>query len=474
MTHARNQDGFALIEVIVSAAVLAIVALAVLAGIDGATASTARERARAVAASLAEQDQERLRSFRYDELTQLVGLDPADPRVRRPLTVGGVQYAVQSEVTLRVDSGAPTTGCGTAGAKQGEYLRIVTTVTSTIVGKRVAPQRIESLVAPPVSGSLVVKVLNAKAAGVSGAAVVAKAKSGRTYSGTTDAQGCVPLVGVESGGYTITAEKANHVDKTGNTPARTEATVTPNLVNVVTLSLDVATDLSVNVRTLPPGTVFSTSATSYPSRAANVSDNSAETNTLRTYTPATPSSTIEVPRVFPFVQGYSFFTGKCVIQSPARNGLTNYFSQTNPAAVVLADPAKSAAERTATVYQPSLNLRINSTSDLSSNTSYRVYPHLLKLGEDGCDEFQGTPELDIKTWPSSGFGSQPSGSTKYNWIVQAGSGFDPGLPFGKYKICVRNTSTNRWSSFEYDNTKTHEPTTKTIAVPSQTQSGAGC
>ncbi len=36
MTHARNQDGFALIEVIVSAAVLAIIALAVLSGIDGA------------------------------------------------------------------------------------------------------------------------------------------------------------------------------------------------------------------------------------------------------------------------------------------------------------------------------------------------------------------------------------------------------------------------------------------------------
>ena len=60
--HAHHQDGYALIEVIVSAAVLAIVALAVLSGIDGATASTARERARAIAGSLAEKDQERLRS----------------------------------------------------------------------------------------------------------------------------------------------------------------------------------------------------------------------------------------------------------------------------------------------------------------------------------------------------------------------------------------------------------------------------
>ena len=66
MTHARHQDGFALIEVIVSAAILAVVALAVLSGLDGASASSARERARAVSASLAEQDQERLRSYRFD------------------------------------------------------------------------------------------------------------------------------------------------------------------------------------------------------------------------------------------------------------------------------------------------------------------------------------------------------------------------------------------------------------------------
>ena len=36
MTHARQEDGFALIEVIVSAAVLAMIALAVLSGLDGA------------------------------------------------------------------------------------------------------------------------------------------------------------------------------------------------------------------------------------------------------------------------------------------------------------------------------------------------------------------------------------------------------------------------------------------------------
>ena len=62
----RSESGFALIEVIVAAAVLAIVALAVLSGIDAASSTSAREKARAVAASLAEQDQERMRSYRFD------------------------------------------------------------------------------------------------------------------------------------------------------------------------------------------------------------------------------------------------------------------------------------------------------------------------------------------------------------------------------------------------------------------------
>src|SRR5262245_6913619 len=126
MTHPRNQDGFALIEVVVSAAVLAVLALAVLSGIDGATASTARERARAVAASLAEQDQERMRGFRFDELAT-VAQQPDQ-------VIDGVTYSIKSEATWVVDNGNVSPTCGTSGAKQSEYLRIVSTVTSALVG----------------------------------------------------------------------------------------------------------------------------------------------------------------------------------------------------------------------------------------------------------------------------------------------------------------------------------------------------
>ncbi len=96
---------------------LAIVALAVLSGIDAASSSTAREKARAVAGALAEQDQERLRSYRFDALATVPQADPGERRRRH----------IHDRV--RGDAGSPTTrtrtpACGNASQKQAEYLRI--------------------------------------------------------------------------------------------------------------------------------------------------------------------------------------------------------------------------------------------------------------------------------------------------------------------------------------------------------------
>jgi len=142
MEHSSDQAGYALIEVIVSAAVLALLALAVLSGVDGATMSTAREKARAVAGSLAEQDQERLRSYRFDSLATV-------PQAN-PVTIDNVTYSIKSEASWITDDANAVPACGTTAQKQSEYLRIVSTVTSNIVGSRIPPVRIESMVAPSV------------------------------------------------------------------------------------------------------------------------------------------------------------------------------------------------------------------------------------------------------------------------------------------------------------------------------------
>lgn len=492
MTHARNQDGFALIEVIVSAAVLAIIALAVLAGIDGATASTARERARAVAASLAEQDQERMRALRFDELTKLVGVDVKDASRNQSFSVDGVTYNVNSEVTFQADSGTTTSGCGT-NPKQNDYLRVITTVTSAMVGKRVPAVKLESLVAPPVSGALVVKVVDAKNQPVSGVAVTTVAtKTGRSYSGTTNDQGCVPFVGVDSGEHKVTISKAGYVDRTGTAKPERIATVTPSLVSTLTIGYDRAADLTVNVKTLKPGVAWTMTATGLDSKATAVSDNSAETNILRTYTPASPASTINVPKVFPFTTAYSFFTGTCAIQSPY-NFDADYFSKTNPAAAVIADASKPTLQQTATVFQPSLNLRLRATSSNANTsestsldaTSLKVFLYLQPVSGETCDSPAG--KYKIVNWPTpttGPWGTAPVSTKTRNWVVQDSTDFDPGVPFGTYKVCLQD-GTKWWStgmngSSHYD--ATLPARTTTVELPPSnvktsnwtSQTGAGC
>src|SRR5215213_1586947 len=85
----RDQAGAALIEGIVAAAVFALLAVGVLAGIDGAASSTGREKARAVASTLAEQDQERMHGMRADQLPSY--------RHEETVDVGGADYTVNSE-----------------------------------------------------------------------------------------------------------------------------------------------------------------------------------------------------------------------------------------------------------------------------------------------------------------------------------------------------------------------------------------
>src|SRR3954465_7796326 len=97
---ARSQRGGALIEIMMSALLVALAATAVFKGIDGATATSAQSKSRAVAVSLAQEDQERMRSM---DPRKLSSYSPA-PTTR---TVNDVQYTITSTasyVSDRTDS----------------------------------------------------------------------------------------------------------------------------------------------------------------------------------------------------------------------------------------------------------------------------------------------------------------------------------------------------------------------------------
>src|ERR1700742_2351833 len=98
----RDQDGFILIEVLVSAIILALVAGAVLTLITATTRSAANSRSHSVAYGLAQEDQARMRTLRLSTLKKY--------EFSQTPTIGGTEFKVDSKAFF-VNSKSGTTSC---------------------------------------------------------------------------------------------------------------------------------------------------------------------------------------------------------------------------------------------------------------------------------------------------------------------------------------------------------------------------
>jgi|tagenome__1003787_1003787.scaffolds.fasta_scaffold20975833_3 type II secretory pathway pseudopilin PulG len=470
-SRSSSESGFAMIEVIVSAVVLAIVALAVLSGIDGAQGSSAREKARAVAGALAEQDQERMRSMSVETLAAV----PPMP----PQTIDGAVYTIKSEAAWVNDDTGGTPACGNSSNK-AEYFHITSTVTSAIVGTRIPPVRIDSLVSPSVAyaqahGTLGAKIVDRNGNGLAGINVSGTGPDTLAMQ-TTDQNGCVLWRSVEVGSYKITLSQSGFCDEMGNSDVSRDQTVSANTVSFVTILFDRCASAAINVRTYVPGTALNTSST-LSSKAREITDISSN-GSLKTWlsSPATGAPTFNPTNLFPYpASPYGFFTGECQYQSPAKLGLTNYFSTINPGASITADPTKP--NQPAYVYQPPLNLQIlrNSAGTTFTAGSIDVYFTLVKpaaFSTDTCTDevFKYT----VMDYPATGWGTRPSSFTGY--VSQDKNTFDPGLPFGTYSVCLRDTANNKGVAVAgtYDNTKAAAQSLTTINLSSGWQGTTAC
>lgn len=439
----RSESGFALIEVVVASAVLAIVALAVLSGIDGATSASAREKARAVAANLAEQDQERLRAMPVELLR--------NPPQSGDITVDGVGYQITSEAKWITDDlgGEPT--CGT-DSNQVEYLHIITTVKSTIVGKQI-PVTVDSLVAPTTEwaedhGTLGVRVVDRTTTkGVGGISVRATSDDYTPPNVVTTADGCAVFKSVPVGSYTVTLDQAPYLDRSLNQKSVANQTVVAKKVSFLTMQYDKSTSARVNVTTHIPGKVYA-AAEAKTSKALSVSlTNGAFVGMKRTTTSATAISTFNVASLYPYYENsYTFFTGECGYAAPDtyKPANTNYFTTTNPAAALLADPTMVQPQVVA-VRQPPIAVRLTrkrSGTYTDGDTNVRVFAQLQQpsASTETCDP--PVYELTTKAWPSSWITNPPGGAAADHWLSQSGTDFDSGLPFGNYRLCALDSTTS--------------------------------
>jgi len=233
LSETRGEDGFLLVEVMVSAMLVAMIVVATFNGLDVATRLSTDQRRHDQAAILAAQSQEQLRSEPASALNALVGSPHSYTR-----EVGKTKYTVTQEAK-NIGSGGKTTGCSISekSANTGTNFQITSKVSWAQQVKAKRPEVKETgVVTPPTGSAIEVDVSNGRNEGVPN--VTAKAtfipvESGsyNTVEGTTGSAGCVVLTGIQATKATVEiVEKTGYVTPSGalKVPNK-ELSIAPNI-----------------------------------------------------------------------------------------------------------------------------------------------------------------------------------------------------------------------------------------------------
>jgi type II secretory pathway pseudopilin PulG len=207
----QAEDGFILIEVLVSALILAIVAGAVLTLITATTHSAASQRAHAVAYGLAQEFQAKLRT---KQIAALISLDE-----EKTENVGGTNYTVISQ-SVFVSNTSQKVSCSDKNDTP-DYVRLTTTVSSSAL---VNPVTIRSVVSPTNGsletgiGSLQFQTQNAAGKPVSGVQFELKGPH-HSFRGTSESTGCASFGNIPAELYEVTSSAPGLVNKEGKSSA---------------------------------------------------------------------------------------------------------------------------------------------------------------------------------------------------------------------------------------------------------------
>ena len=405
-----GEEGGLIVEVMVSAVLVALVATAVFKSIDGATATSGSQKSRATATTIAQQKQDELRAM---DPTRLSNFSES-----KTVTNGGVAYTVVSS-GVYVSDGTGAESCTASSTdKNADYIRITTTVTWPNIGAK-KPVKATSIVTPRNGvfegrGSAVIKVIDRDGQPEPGIPV--SITSPDPISINTNSAGCAFFGNLEVGAKTGVISAPGYVDTGGNATINKTWTVAANTTVAYTYQYDQAAKVTVSFDTRVGNSVFASNADSVTFVNSNVP---APPTTGKRVFPISPSATsYQATTLFPFASGYTVYGGQCdaniAPQTPAPNLLPSI--ATNPGGVYAM-----------TLRQPAINLKItrNNSSTLYSFAHVKITPSVA-----GCN---GIDIPQVTTGP----GSTPNGLIP-NTAVQ-------GLPYlsaagSTYTVCVDDGS----------------------------------
>jgi Tfp pilus assembly protein PilV len=411
LARSRLTQGFAaergdtLIEVLVSAVIIALIVVGTLTGLDSTNRATALQRSRSQAAALAEQDEEQLRS---EPVLQLSEISKTHEARLREVTENGTRYDITS--TAQYKSDATATASCTSATPKADYIQTTSTVTWPSMG--VSKPVVEtSIVSPPPGSALIASVTGASGEPVPGMQVTATGSSNLT--GTTTTNGCA-ILAVSPGEYSLNVSRSGFVDQNDYSNSSEDPSYNSSFYVIAESTAKKRFEFA------PAGELAVYFEN--PSSKVRVAGDTFVTANTGMSPPAykafgelgqSPTPVSSGYRIFPFTSSYSVYAGSCPADAPAANG------QSNPTVTV---PAGKRIE--ATVPLPSMSRIV-----VKSGTT------------QGSSTVEGNPVNGAEgTLIDTGCEAEGIKNIKRTFTTNVeGKPFLPGIPYGKYSLCVSAT-----------------------------------
>jgi Tfp pilus assembly protein PilV len=403
------QEGSVMIEVLAGVVVLGIATAAVLDGLDGAQQTGLKNKNRSVAATLAQQDIERIRATPVTSLANLYQ--------ERNVNVRGVPYTVVSTTDwVRDETGVVS--C-TSDETQAEYLKVTSTVRSP--ANLSSPVRETTLLTPgpgafsSTAGTAAVQLTDRTGEPITNVPVTLSGPG--TQTSRTNELGCAIFGFVPQGTYL--AEVEGWIGWSSDGASGTEVQVYAGKTSLTHLELERAASLRANLST-PTGasaawTAISVANAKLPGGAKFFA---IEDPAIPIDGDTTPAGSIDATGLFPFLDGYGVYAGTCRKNNPAF-WKSSYF-QTSGKGFVLLEPGDLLVN--VTVEMP--------TVSVTATRSTAFLPRLV---------IRQTDSQCVQTMYAL---PRATGTPATQWAYPAPPNPAPNplpglpLPFGNYSVCV--------------------------------------
>jgi len=442
-----REDGFALIEVVISALLVALIAIAILNGFDVAAKTANDNRLHDQAAVLAAQSQEALRSDPVSALDLL----QTEPHVYTR-TIGTETFTITQEAQF-VNGSTGSAGCTATASSEssagGEYVRVASTVDWTqLKAAGRPPLRQASIITPPDGSALEVDVTDGKVPANPIEGAIVRVDGVQT---TTGADGCVIYGSIPSTSVELEVEKHGYVTPSGAEGVKvSEVGIAPNLTTHYAAELAAPGRIEAHY-TYKGANVYEGSTVEGDTFVAANAEMGLSPNFELGGTPSTFDSTaLTANNLFPLSEQWSVYAGDCPTDSPARYSGGSSFVKT------VAVPSGGTATVSVPLSHVSLSVYTGTEPGKPGSLASTRYPVTIEDSE--CAEVlpDNATTADVAHTQET---------------TTSGHLTHPFQPFGRWALCLYDATTKQTYTVPYENTTESGNTFSIYLGASGTKSG---